>query len=549
LTALDDSSDDRVGAEDKNTRQPTAVAQNTGFIDLPKGTFIGEYEIERKIGEGGMGAVFSAVHGVLGKRVAIKVIGEDVSRDATAVARFRREARVVAQLASSHIVEVFGFGELADGRAYFVMEHLSGESLRDRLARGRVPLDEALDIIDQIAQGLEAAHEAGVVHRDLKPENIFLERGRGAVPTAKLLDFGIVKLVANDRDVAKTQAGVLIGTPMYVAPEQIRAAGDVDHRADIYALGGVAFELVVGRPPFMRSTVVELVAAHLECPAPHASSLWSEVPHALDSLLAAMLAKEPAKRPTLGYVQETIEKLRRTMSAPMRPVVDAPTLGASRVRSGQSADAGARKTSQRQSRARLIAIVGGFAVLVAMIVIATNRDDSSLDPSAARGTDHLPANRIHVSPIEPAPTTVMQTAAVASTTEQPPTPTVPAPRREASTHDHTATPQRLVAASDATVAPPPAGDGELEISAKPPCDVSIDGKPLGRKTPIVGIAIEAGIHRVTLNNAQYRISESLDVQVSAGKRARVIEDYSAKLSRVDPNGTIDPFAASKGSGR
>jgi serine/threonine-protein kinase len=544
LTALDDSRDDHGGAEKRNARVPAPVAPAARFVDLPKGTLVGDYEIERKIGEGGMGAVFAAVHGVLGKRVAIKIIGEDVSRDVGAVARFRREARVVAQLASSHIVDVFGFGELADGRAYFVMEHLIGESLRDRLARGRVPLDEALDIVEQVARGLEAAHEAGVVHRDLKPENIFLERGRGATPTAKLLDFGIVKLAAHDENVAKTQAGVLIGTPMYVAPEQIRAAGDVDHRADIYALGGVAFELVLGRPPFVRSTVVELVAAHLECPAPRASSLWPAVPQALDSLLGAMLAKDPSKRPTLGHVQEAIEKLRRTMSARPQPAADSPTILSTPAR--RSVAIATVKTTSRWRR-RAIAIAVGIAVLVAMILIATAHEDATLDSASAPATDHIAlAKDVRVSPIEPVATAPPLATTTLPPSEQPPVPALPMPRASSS-REQTPTSPRTASASIAT-APRPS-DGELEISAKPPCDVSIDGKPLGRKTPIIGLAVDAGIHRVTLENVQYRIEESVSVQVLAGKRARVIQDYSARLSRVDPNGTIDPFGVGKGSSR
>ena len=292
---------------------PSRIARRTRheFVDLPSGSLVGEYEIECKIGEGGMGAVYAAVHPVLGKRAAIKVISTEISKDENAIARFRREARAVAQLASPHIVDVFGFGELADGRAYFAMEYLVGESLRDRIARGRVPLDEALELLDQISSALEVAHEAGIVHRNLKPENVFIERGRNTTPVVKLLDFGIVKLAKHDEDVAKTQAGVLIGTPVYVAPEQIRAAGDVDARADIYALGGVAFEMILGRVPFVRTTVVELIAAHLECAPPQPRSLWPEIPAALDALLSAMLAKDPAKRPTLGYVQEAVEKLRR----------------------------------------------------------------------------------------------------------------------------------------------------------------------------------------------------------------------------------------------
>jgi serine/threonine-protein kinase len=553
LTALD--GDDFISTDRDRIVHEREVARPT--LELPRGMVVGEYEIERKIGEGGMGAVYAAVHPVLGKRVAIKIIGDEVSCDAAAIARFRREARVVAHLASPHIVDVFGFGELADGRAYFVMDYLSGESLRDRLGRGRVPLDEALEILDQIVRGLETAHEAGVVHRDLKPENIFIERGRGSTGmTVKLLDFGIVKLEKHDEDIAKTQAGVLIGTPMYVAPEQIRSAGEVDHRADVYALGGVAFELVVGRVPFVRTTVVELVAAHLECTAPRGNTVWPEIPPALDAVLAAMLAKDPAKRPTLGYVQEAIEKLRRSAFA--TPPVVAPVIAAAPAarppvmmeslpaqRHAAAISVPPRPTPRRHRR--VVAIAGGSVFVIAATVVFAGIHSSAEVGVRASAPSAPVAARLRVSPIEGAapiappppthepaaatrePPTEKPPAAIAATVEKPPRRTTTTPTSPTTT----------------TAPTPPPTTGELAISSKPPCEVSIDGKPTGRRTPIPALSVEGGIHRVTLDNAQLGIDETVYVQVIPGKQARVVEDYSARL-HVDPNGTIDPF---RGSGR
>jgi serine/threonine-protein kinase len=572
---------------------PSRIARRTrlDFVDLPSGSLVGEYEIERKIGEGGMGAVYAAVHPVLGKRAAIKVMSTEISKDENAIARFRREARAVAQLASPHIVDVFGFGELADGRAYFVMEYLVGESLRERLSRGRVPLDEALELLDQMAGALEVAHEAGIVHRDLKPENVFIERGRGATPVVKLLDFGIVKLAKHDEDVAKTQAGVLIGTPVYVAPEQIRAASDVDHRADIYALGGVAFEMVLGRVPFVRSTVVELIAAHLECAPPQPRSLWPEIPPALDALLSAMLAKDPAKRPTLGYMQEAIEKLRRGAFArtiptvgvfepsvsTMAPIDESPvakqaplvapvesstppqiTFGiALGTRTISVPPIGAPTAVPSRWWSRRTAIIGGaLGALIFVIAIASTRDvtpapmtsrsvttaaDGSAPPmgeieQAAQRADAAVTSHVIATPItsQALPQSSAETKPPESPITNRPTAALPA-----------APAQR--AHSTADVPPPePIVAGELSISSKPPCEVAIDGKSLGRRTPISSLSLEGGIHRVTLENAQFGISESVYVQILPGKAARIVKDYSAKL-RVDPNGTIDPFA--KGSGQ
>src|SRR4029077_16195148 len=242
---------------------PTTLARRDSFVELPPGSIVGDtYEIDAKLGAGAMGEVYAARHVKLGKRVAIKVIGPRLSEDATAIERFAMESRTLAQIQHPAIVAVDHVGELADGRAFFVMELLRGGSLFDRLCRGKVPLPEALRVLDQIARGLEAAHAQGVTHRDLKPENVFLVHLAGGAPLIQVGDFGLAKFRADvDRRAERTQSGVAIGTPMYMSPEQMRGQG-VDHRTDIYALGAVAYELVLGQPPFphARSTP-ELFAA------------------------------------------------------------------------------------------------------------------------------------------------------------------------------------------------------------------------------------------------------------------------------------------------
>src|SRR4051794_11538369 len=155
-------------------------------VDLPAGTMVGEYRVEHKLGEGGMASVFAAVHPVIGKRAAVKVISRRLCADLHAVERFVQEARAVHQIAHPNIVDTFAFGTLPDGRAYYLMEWLPGESLGDRLARGPLPLADALAILDQICDALDAAHANGVVHRDLKPDNVMLIEGRSP-PAVKLL--------------------------------------------------------------------------------------------------------------------------------------------------------------------------------------------------------------------------------------------------------------------------------------------------------------------------------------------------------------------------
>ncbi|HEX6835877.1 MAG TPA: serine/threonine-protein kinase, partial [Polyangia bacterium] len=165
---------------------------------LEPGTIVGEYRIEQKLGDGGMASVYGATHPLIGKKAAIKVMSPTLSADAAAVARFALEARAVNRIGHPNIVDVFSFGRLPDGRSYFVMEWLPGETLYARLWSRRLTLDEALDILDQICDALEAAHEAGIVHRDLKPANVFLTPRRNKREQVKLLDFGVAKLAHHD---------------------------------------------------------------------------------------------------------------------------------------------------------------------------------------------------------------------------------------------------------------------------------------------------------------------------------------------------------------
>jgi serine/threonine-protein kinase len=294
---------------------PTALVRRDSFRELPPGSVVGEiYEIDARLGAGAMGEVYAARHMKLGKRVAIKVIGRRLSEDAAAIERFAMEAKTLAQIQHPSIVAVEHVGELADGRAFFVMEFLRGEPLFERLRRGRVPLREALRILDQMARGLEAAHASGVTHRDLKPENTFLVHLPGEDPAIKLVDFGLSKLTADragdDQRTERTQSGVAIGTPMYMSPEQARGP-DVDHRTDIYALGCVSYELLLGITPFPHArTAPELYAAHLHESPPLPRSIWPEIPPQLDLVLFAMLAKDPTHRPTLAQVRSVVADVR-----------------------------------------------------------------------------------------------------------------------------------------------------------------------------------------------------------------------------------------------
>ena len=294
---------------DPNAKQPGPDDED----DLPAGTMVGEYRIEERIGKGGMGVVFTAVHPVIGKRVAIKVLRADVCNDRFAVERFIDEARIVNQIEHPNIVDIFAFGELPDGRNYFVMEWLRGESLRTRSERERIPITQVCDILSPLARALLAAHEIGIVHRDLKPDNVFLVDVRGEQTLVKLLDFGVAKLGETDarakQRVEHTATGSIVGTPQYLSPEQAKGH-QVDYRADIYALGAIAFELITNRPPFVADNVMEMVAKHLMEPVAPPSTLVPTIPAELDQLVVATLAKDPAERPSLEDILAVLERVK-----------------------------------------------------------------------------------------------------------------------------------------------------------------------------------------------------------------------------------------------
>lgn len=276
------------------------VASASGDRELVSGALLGEYRIEHKIGRGSSGDVYRAQHIATGARAAIKVLRGD--SDPEAVQRLIAEAQVIRDIGNSNIVDVLSFGTAPDGRAYLVMEWLPGETLRQRLKLGPLDVETACRVARQLVRALGAAHGKRIVHRDVKPDNVFLVAGEPLV--VKLLDFGMAKLLKTDR-MTQTASGAFVGTPMYVAPEQARGL-PIDHRADIYTLGGVLFEMLTGQPPFVARSAFEVISMHMTEPAPRPGA-HADVPPELDELVEAMLAKEPAVRPPLGKIAEVLE--------------------------------------------------------------------------------------------------------------------------------------------------------------------------------------------------------------------------------------------------
>ncbi|MBV8762527.1 MAG: protein kinase [Deltaproteobacteria bacterium] len=294
-------------------------------------TQIGQYRILRTIGAGGMGTVFLGEHQLIGSRAAVKVLHPSLSMHKQIVERFFTEARAMAAIHDPGVVQVFDFGYSVDGTAYIVMELLEGEPLSARLDRLDVlPVGHALRIARQIAGSLDAAHATGVIHRDLKPDNVFLVRDPEALGGArtKILDFGICKLGVGG-DARVTQTGVMLGTPVYMSPEQCRDSATIDHRSDIYSLGAVLFHMLTGRPPFDHDSVGELIAAHLH-ETPQRPGHYAELPETVDALVMACLAKDPAERfKSMGELQGAIDAVLQTLpgNTPIDvPVVEAPSV-------------------------------------------------------------------------------------------------------------------------------------------------------------------------------------------------------------------------------
>ncbi|GMV19773.1 MAG: hypothetical protein AMXMBFR56_79970 [Polyangiaceae bacterium] len=264
-----------------------------GDIELGAGDRLGDYEIVRELGHGGFGRVFEVVHTALGKRAAAKVLNPERAARPDVLRRFLREAQAGAKLAHPGIVEVFDYGQLDDGRPYFVMELLTGKSLAALLdERGHLELEDALPILGSVAEALDAAHAGGIAHRDLKPANVFLDERSGI----KLLDFGVAKLLGDD-DSITTDETAIIGTPHYMSPEQSRGR-PIDTRADLYALGVLCFRVLTGRLPFDADDPVGILVQHAAHPSPTPSSVRPGLTPEVDRAVLAMLEKDPAKRPS-----------------------------------------------------------------------------------------------------------------------------------------------------------------------------------------------------------------------------------------------------------
>jgi serine/threonine protein kinase len=383
------------------THDPTIDRRRDGTAapgDLPEGMEIGEYRVLRKIGEGGMGAVYAAIQPVIGKRVAIKVIAEHIASNPDVVRRFIDEARAVNKIGHPNIVDIFSFGWLPDRRHYFAMEFLDGKSLADRLKHGTLPIAECRRVLRQICEALEAAHRQGIVHRDLKPDNIWIAEPQHGESFAKLLDFGIAKLMGEGDATARTQTGVMMGTPAYMSPEQCRGEG-IDPRTDIYALGVILYEMFARRLPFSGG-FAELITHNLMT-VPKPPSTYAAVPPALDRLILACLEKDQAKRPqtaeALGRALELALPAEGPAPAAALPGVSAESVTAPDTFSPQPGRTSSDLTMPPARDRRPLFVLAGLAAAVLVVGIgiavgphrASVAPGPSVSPPPATGRAHV----------------------------------------------------------------------------------------------------------------------------------------------------------------
>ncbi|HSK01453.1 MAG TPA: serine/threonine-protein kinase [Kofleriaceae bacterium] len=338
----------------------TPVA-GTPALDMVGSTLSGRYLVTRKIGQGGMGAVYEATHTLIGKRVAVKVLLEKYAKRDAIVARLKKEAELASSVQNEHIIDVTDFGQTDDGRTFVVMEFLEGESLAECLAREtRLPEQRVLRIAHQAASALAAAHKKGIVHRDIKPENLFLLR-RKEQDFVKVVDFGISKSLRASGDEEEpprlTQTGMVLGTPLYMSPEQARGDDELDHRVDIYALGVIMYEAATGRVPFIGNNYLSVISQVLNEDAKPPREIVPELSEEYEAIVLRAMSKD--RRERYGDAQEIL--------ADLSALLDDPTHSTERAKI-----TGPRRKLPRKSSLKAAVWAGAIALVVIALITIVN---------------------------------------------------------------------------------------------------------------------------------------------------------------------------------
>jgi serine/threonine-protein kinase len=457
----------------------------------------GKYRVERVLGVGGMGVVVAATHLQLEERVALKFLVKDALENADAVARFAREARAAVKIKSEHVARVIDVGTLESGAPYMVMEYLEGGDLSQVLqSQGPLPIEDAVEYVLQASEAIAHAHVLGIVHRDLKPANLFLIRRPDGTNAVKVLDFGISKVMpgkGSSSDNAMTRTRAIMGSPLYMSPEQMTSTRDVDGRTDIWALGVILYELLAGQPPFSADTMPQLCGLILSGPTPSIRTIRPNIPPGLDAVLRRSLEKDPTRRyPNIAEFASALAEF-----APKRARASIDRVGrvlqsASMTTSGvvvASAPGGVAQTGDswaetkqgpaaKSSKKGLWIALALAAVVVAAGVVVMRRQPSSVEatvlahptatPAAGPSLVQPPAAETTAPPLPSPPVVAAATSAppAPSTNEvAPPKPGAPRPALGAK-HPPVAPAAHTAAA---TAAPAP-------TAAKPPSDLFDDRK-------------------------------------------------------------------------
>jgi serine/threonine-protein kinase len=455
-------------------------------VPEPGEIIAGKYRVEKVLGVGGMGVVVAAQHVRLDEKVALKFLLPDALSNPEAVARFEREARAASKIKSEHVARVSDVGTLDNGSPYIVMEYLQGNDLADQVEKhGPMSMEQAVDFVLQASEALADAHALGIVHRDLKPANLFCIQRTDGQLCIKVLDFGISKLTTGDAEaVSMTRTTAILGSPLYMSPEQMMMSKGVDARTDIWSLGTILFELLTGRPPFDADTVTELAIRIAGYPHSPILSLRPDLPPRFEELISKCLAKDreqrfqtvaelavalgefapPHARLSIERVVGTLQRagmstaLQGAMQPPAAPAPGPPHQGVGPQTSASWGQTGGDVVPP-PAKTPVGAIVGGLAFLaVAVGVVAVFLVKGSSDPTPVSGATTTAATSASASAApaasSPPADSASAPAAPASSAAPPPGTSAP-PAAEASSHP--AAPTSVPMPAPRGPAPGPAG--------------------------------------------------------------------------------------------
>ncbi len=371
------------------------------------GMKLGDYIVEQAVGWGGMGIVYRAVHPLIGRKVAVKVLRPEIAASPEQAERFLKEAQALSAVKHRGIIDIISFGTIPDGRQYMVMEFLEGESLEAVLQReGPMSPARALALFDEILDALSAAHKVGVVHRDLKPANVYISLQSNGSRTVKLVDFGLARRAElSDLHRFTGKASLLAGTPQYVSPEQAKKQLATP-RTDLYSLGVMLFEVLSGTLPFEAPTVIELLQAHLTRPPPRLSSRVDGAPAALDELVDQLLAKAPEQRPASAEVVRTsLQRIARGLREQETVVAHLPgPRSTAKVPEGPATDV--ELPAPKRTRPVIPFAIGALAALLVAVVVLWPRGEQTQTVVAPAPVKPVPVTASPPAPrpaVEPPP--------------------------------------------------------------------------------------------------------------------------------------------------